>query len=570
MRCVGARFCRSAKGVGVARRDCTHSDVPPADDQPEVPSMKYDDPRSLAMRPCASRRGLALMLVLVSVSVVTVLSLALLSRQQAEASLSDNIEARVNARFAAESGVELAAAIMECDDVDWRTAHIDGVLIDAYDFGGGTITVKVTDEDGDPPTEETESVVMESSASNGRLKSRRKAIVYAPKMTGDVDLDLSEFALLAQDSIAVRSSQVVRASNSPAKASSAPIRLATNSTSAGAITLGALTRIADGVAVVRGSASGAVISRSSDASELRRMSLLANEAIPVPNAPAPVMTGLSAPDQTEWVIGSGTWLVPEPKWFNNITVRWDAILEPDAACDRVLITGNLYIKNGGTFRVTRDLDLIVQGNLWMINDAVLEVVPPARLRLFVGGDILVESTSLIGISRAAADIEFVISDHDAQTYQSPEGCTIYQIPGSPRATWTFTTRSGVCGRIYAPNTDVLLNENAVLLGGIVGNSIEIDSRACVYWDPVFDTANGYTARNSPLIDEAGVLADALHLLTDLSEHAQTVVAAALAADGVLDLDSDDDDNASSRTKVVDFRWLEEEDEDGRRLNESGN
>lgn len=502
------------------------------------------------------------MIVLVSVSVVTVLSLALLQRQQSETSLSDNLEARVNARFAAESGVELAAAIMESPDVDWRAAHVNGVLIDNYDFGGGTITVRVIGEDGNPPSEDSESVMLESNASKGNLRNRRKAIVYAPKVCADADVDLSEFTLYASESILVQRSRIGRVANSPAREGDAPIRFGVVNAAAGAITVTNASRIVDGVIIAPRSAPAGMVSVSADSSEVARSSVLESESIPIPAAPSPTMTGYGAPTQATWTIGAGEYVIPDNRWFDQITVRWDARLLPGSECSRALIRGNLAVKSGGTIRITRDVDLIVQGGLWLASDAAIEVVPPARLRLFVGGDVVVEGLSMIGIARDEFTEDQFYSA-DTEKYLSPDRCTMYKIPGTPRAAWVFSGSSGVCGRIYAPNADVTILNGAGVRGNVVAATIELGPDARMLWDPALDDHCGYTAQGTPLITEANELIPALSGLTDLNDSTLTTLTNALLTDilapggGGSNGDGDQDSHARGR-KVVNFRWLEED------------
>ncbi|MFW5652440.1 MAG: DUF7305 domain-containing protein [Planctomycetota bacterium] len=505
------------------------------------------------------QRGMALLLVMVSVAVVTVMTLSFIARQDADTAISDNTEARTAARFNAESGVELASAIMECDDLDWRTAHVNGVLIDNYDFGGGTLTVRVSDVNGNPPDADTDSVILEASAEKGKLRNRRRALVYAPRSDGEIDVDLSEFAVFAQESIFICESQVRRAAASPAAASSSPIRLGVNSTASGAIALGTAARVSEGEAIFPGNAPMDAVEIADSLASLDKRTRLGFNAIPVPKAPSYLRSGYSNPMSAIWTVTSGEWWVTEPKWFDTITVMWSAHLKSTIDCPRVILLGDLHIKNGGSFTATGDFDLIVEGDLWLSEDAFISRVAGTNLRIFVGGRLIVEEGSVIGITRSNVDSENLRDDDEFSRYQNPEQCVIYQIADSPESEWTISGSSIICGQIYAPNANVTLTTSSKMLGNIVGRSVEITNDALLYWDPALDNQSGYMGAASLLVTEAGELHTAIASLVDLNESTLITVKNAIdAAPG--DAGGGNAGGGSSpRNRSVDLKWIKEDD-----------
>ena len=69
--------------------------------------------------------------------------------------ISANVASSSSARVVAESGLDLAVAILETN-ADWRTSHIDGVILQDYQLGEGTISITVIDTETElPPTEST-------------------------------------------------------------------------------------------------------------------------------------------------------------------------------------------------------------------------------------------------------------------------------------------------------------------------------------------------------------------------------------------------------------------------------
>ena len=80
------------------------------------------------------RRGVALMLVMITVLITGGMAIAYFGSRDNSILISQNIQKSTKARMTAESGVALAIAILETD-FDWRTKHIEGVILDDFAFG---------------------------------------------------------------------------------------------------------------------------------------------------------------------------------------------------------------------------------------------------------------------------------------------------------------------------------------------------------------------------------------------------------------------------------------------------
>ena len=70
------------------------------------------------------RRGIALMLVMVAILVTGGMAIAYFGSRDNSIAISTNVEASTRARAVAESGLDLAIAILETDS-NWRTDHVD-------------------------------------------------------------------------------------------------------------------------------------------------------------------------------------------------------------------------------------------------------------------------------------------------------------------------------------------------------------------------------------------------------------------------------------------------------------
>ena len=91
------------------------------------------------------RRGAALLLALFAMAVLGTAGYAFVAGRD-HAVLAGRSAAAVNeARVLAESGLSLSKEILKSSDSQWRTKHVQGVLLDNYALDGGTIKVDLVD-----------------------------------------------------------------------------------------------------------------------------------------------------------------------------------------------------------------------------------------------------------------------------------------------------------------------------------------------------------------------------------------------------------------------------------------
>jgi hypothetical protein len=101
--------------------------------------------RRPSLKPNRRRRSVALILVLIAVTISATLALAFVSAQSTSIGIARNIQNHPQARYVAESGLELAIAYMRAN-TDWRTVQSEGAWVTDEPFEGGTFTV--VGEDG--------------------------------------------------------------------------------------------------------------------------------------------------------------------------------------------------------------------------------------------------------------------------------------------------------------------------------------------------------------------------------------------------------------------------------------
>ena len=121
----------------------------------------------------------------------TILTTAYLASRDNSALIGDNVADSAAARWAAESGLEMGAALLETE-VDWRTMHDNGKLLDDLAVSGGSVDLDVVDLlTGTPPTTLTEHVQLTSIATVDGVQQTSVATAWVPApTTSGADIDL--------------------------------------------------------------------------------------------------------------------------------------------------------------------------------------------------------------------------------------------------------------------------------------------------------------------------------------------------------------------------------------------
>ncbi len=121
--------------------------------------------------PTSRRRGSIYLLVLVTVTTVTVLGLASLSVVSSQRLESESVGAVMDARAAAESGIDLALAIMN-DKPDWRWSMPNGDWRVDAPLGAAAYTINVVDpDDGDLANDPCHPVLITAYGNAARARS---------------------------------------------------------------------------------------------------------------------------------------------------------------------------------------------------------------------------------------------------------------------------------------------------------------------------------------------------------------------------------------------------------------
>jgi len=450
------------------------------------------------------RRGIAMLLVLIALAVVTVSTTAFLNSRMNAPEVGKNVAKAIEARAAAETGIDLADKIINDPTVDWRTLQVNGVLLDNYDFGGGTITIRVTDLQGNPPDANTQDIILTSDGQAQGLIQSVEAEVHVPPSNPTVDVDLSEFAVFGSDTVVLDNGTITPWKLSPDYGTGKPVKIGTNSNASLAVKTYAGTKVANGEYFVRSGASSSTLSDTSGSSTpLRRKTISEANPIPVPASQTPITTGLPKSAIYTPILTSGTLNISTSKEYGTVTLKNTADLIVTTPGTTFLVTGDLNLINGGDIIISAaNVNVVVLGNVAIGQYSTIEVQDGASLRLFVGGNLDINR----GVLGLPDTLVYDANRHPAAgiaAYQDPERVKVFKIDGSPSATWKIRGKSYAAATLYGPNASIDVDQQSAVFGNLVATSVTIRGGSKLFYDPKLDSGWGYTNPDSFVYDGTG-------------------------------------------------------------------
>lgn len=426
--------------------------------------------------PPTSRRGIALILVMVAVLVTGAMALAYFGSRSNSLALSANIDNASGARSVAQSGLDMTIAVLQTN-ADWRTAHVDGVLLSNFSMAGGSVTVDLLDGDtGEPPTVDTTSVDITVTGTVDSVAQVAQATATVYESDGEVDMDLSEFAVFAAGDVdIVGDASIARWTASPKGSLAMPLRIGTLEDRAAGVRL-TTSNTVDAIVVMAPGASSMFAPNRSRAEPLR-------DAIPFPDPPPAPEHG--KPLDLDRSSGA------RHRWARRF-------IGGDDAGEQILLAGgaweidDLVLHGNRTLRIDGDVTLRVRGDVDLAN-ARIELGDDATLNMHVGGD-LRATQSRIGDAR-----------DQRLGWMDPQRLRIW---GHGSGDWRIEGDSIIKGEIYAPRSSVRAAGTSTLCGRVAAEQVELRGASRLLYDPML-AGDGYTDTNSRLWD-----GDSLHRALD--------------------------------------------------------
>ena len=474
-------------------------------------------------------RGVAVVLALVAVSVATMLGVAYAASRDATLATSGRLRESAAARAAAAGALEVAGAIVADPDLCAELGVLaDEPLVatrvlDALAVGDATVRAELVDlATGGPASQATRAAELVVEATVGAVRERARAVGRLPQRedAAEADLDGSEFAILAGESLAVRGESVVglwRAS--PLAALAEPVRFGTASGDGLSVAIDRRAAVHGCVALRRGG-----FPRDGDAADdqLASGEVRVPAAIHLPKAPLPPEPATRSPGDVALDGLLATSLAPagdaRVPARASLTVRGAETLD---------IGGNLFIERGARVLVESPLVVVVRGNL-VLDACSVECARGATLAIIACGDATV-AASYLGGARADAD-----EGRDASGLAGYDGGAEQVVlfsRGDGRV--LVTDGSVVKGQVYAPEARVELAVRSAVYGRLLGREVTLADGVALFYDPALDSGAGWTQPASGLWRADGSLEPAVLLVESLDAAPILAFAAATGVEPVL-------------------------------------
>ena len=461
-----------------------------------------------------------MLLVLVAVFAATILAGGYLASRDTSGALSQNIASAAAARWAAVSALETAVAAMQTE-TDWRTKAADGTLFSNFPLAGATVDVQVLDVvTGSPPTADSNYLELTSTATVGGVKQVARASVYAPTEPGiTADVDLGEFAIFAGGSIQIQETgKVTRWATAPLTPLGQRINLATQATGASSVVIGADATLLD-VTIYHGpAASGALVSNGSGL-PIQQVGLPDPPPMPDPPSPGVVDPGGSQPD---YVLTNTVDTIVADLVVDDFELRSGAV---------ATLSGDLTIVADQDIVLTSESKMMIDGNVKLVafNDfelrggSAIELAPGATLTIFVGDDILLDS-SYLGDERPDN-----LRDYSGNApYMDPLRIQIFNIEDTSAVARTIKLwgDSVVKGNLYGRSALFEVRGDSALYGRVAAAQADLGNNGSIFYDHSLNGRRGFANPSSHLY-VGGAIPDPLLTLPSLDPAVLTATANSL-------------------------------------------
>jgi Tfp pilus assembly protein PilX len=456
--------------------------------------------------PANQRRGIALMFVMVAILVTGGMALAYFGSRDNSIAISSNIEASTRSRAVAESGLDLAIAILETDS-DWRTNHVEGVLLSNFAIGGGTITLTLMDSDTTlPPSESTMNVDITVRANVDELIQSAKANATITPYEGSFDVDFSEFAIFAQSRNEIDgAASLMHWSASPFSFQEQSLLIGTLATNPMSVIINSSNQQSVMELYTTSGASSMVSTSSMTVQEFA-------EAPPFLHSP-PAPTSEFCLFENEFDDDDNDGNEDDDGDVNddddddhnchspqnqNANSNSGLHAEQFDVAAGTYVIDNLSLLPGETLAIHGDVTITITGDLVLRHAAIL-VDDDASLTIHIGGNVSVVTSYLGNVNQTT------------QSYMDPSHLQLF---GHNQTQWVFSGLTTIKGEVYAPQSEVEARGQTTICGRIAADEVTLRGAARLLYDPTLDHG-GYADFGSSLYNESGELHPELFQLATL-------------------------------------------------------
>ncbi|MCB9838498.1 MAG: hypothetical protein H6813_04100 [Phycisphaeraceae bacterium] len=469
-----------------------------------------------AARP--ARRGVALMLVVVALGTATVLTTAYLMSKDNSAEIGANAQDTSASAWAARSGADVALAVLQTE-ADWVDADPEK-LLEGYSIAGGTVTVALTDLEGNPPDgTETELAMTVVSNVNGVRTVLQRLVAMRPDATLDeaVDPEYEEFGVFATQSMNFSmGSKLAPWPLSEAYKSGAPVKMMAGFTSSADLTMDADLNAMNSELYLRPDSSAA-LQTLIDSGKFAGGKALAMSLPAVPaRLPAALASGLAVIQSEDLKIDTtdaSTTLVGGE--YQRLDVLNDSVTVTldDSTGGLYHFTGDVVLDTNAVLQVKGDVSVRIDGKFNILNGSTVVLADDtSRVRFYVQANMCVKNAG-IGVPPAVAartdrspqDLEGLTND--------PRRIKVYGMTaddhGTPGSTIELRDNSIGVLCIVAPVDIVSVTKGATVVGRLTGKMVKVSETGTLFYEPMMDDHRGFTAFTGPYYKSNGDPLDGL-------------------------------------------------------------
>ena len=425
-----------------------------------------------------NRRGIALMFVMIAVLVTGSMAVAYFGSRDNSIAISSNIETATQARIAAETGVDLAIAILETD-ADWRTNHIDGVVLSDYMFGKSKLTIYVLDSETNlPPTENSNNINIDILSTVA--DTTQKILLSATVIPNEeyFDIDFSEYAIFARNSILIEDASTLnRWATSPSASQNTPLKLGTLSSKPLAIKLN--NKDIQSIEIHAPKIASSMVSTTG-------LSYKFEENPKLLNPPATAPDAIDISSKKDWQNSHSTSDVDwQDDFFNNKTFDYTSAGSYFSIENGAYKMETLQLEPGEHLRISGNVQIEISNDLELDNANII-LEESATLELHIGGNLNLNA-SYIGNK-----------NESISNWSNPSAIALY---GENEKNWNIGNGSTIKGEMYAPNSNITI-EQSTLCGRVAAHEVVLKNESKLLYDQILDSG-GYGNRNSSLYEEDG-------------------------------------------------------------------
>ncbi len=463
-----------------------------------------------SMKPFTPRRGgIAMMLVIVAVAVGTILAAAALTSNTNTPAMAENARNSVQSYWQADAAANYTEKLIEkIASVDDAAAPTMPTQINTT---GGTVTVKVTDLDGNAPSDDDRELLITAVANVGGIEHtirRRISVVPPGTLEEAIDPELKEFAVFATDSLSIGDNAKLGPwPKSPEVRTDEPIKIGGGFTALSDMSMSA-SASTQRVAFYPAAGASAALETMTTDPHFVPGGWKMNLPIPALDAASPSdFASLSNFNTTQTASGPTTTIVPPQGKYKSLNCNLGGVakLGDGATLHRYCFSG-ITLDSQAVLAIYGPVEIMVTGDISLSNNATIELGDDAATLVIYCNQVIAVDNASIGVSNALA-VHPALSP-PMIPYTDPKRIKITTLTGgSPE--FFFDNGSIVIASLHTPSGPFEMQGGSTLFGRVTCADMTLGDNCNLFYDPAMDNRLGFTASKGPMYKPDGSPIDGL-------------------------------------------------------------